>query len=970
MAAGGRSTRRSVGVGGIDDDPLDADGVRPNPLTGQPYSAARATWARTWRKFPLYADKPKLRALQASLAGNQVTVVVSGTGSGKTVLAVPIALMYAMRATSTTTSRPLKVAVTIPKRVLVQEAAKTGALTLDVQLGQEVGYQHRGSPSSAFSASRTRLVYATDGTLLAQVRKDPMLSEYAAVVVDEAHERPVPTDLLLLALRAALRARPELRLVVMSATIDPKPFLEYYRAAGVSADAIEVSGVANHPIEVRHQPPTPASPTPGEDALASGLAAVRRIATEQPTGPLSVLLFVPVTRDATTGCRLFGVRPKPRRAAARGGGGGGCDSGCDSDSDSESFLEPLEREGGGGRNNNNKRRHPPGGPRGQPQQQASPAAAPAPPPIGDCAALFGKMSDEDKEAVLGDEAVRNRPERMLFIATNVAESSLTIRPGVTHVVDTGLQLVSRWDAAAHGTVIEKAMATRAQITQRVGRTGRVAPGVAVLLYSKERLEAQPAFPPPAILQVDLTEHALAALARPGPTTGQTLGQVFAELASMLTPPTVEQMQGAARFMQFYGLVSDAVPSPSLGKPDGVGGGKKKAASKAAASKAASKVASKVVEGGEEQKLAMLCRSLAAVRLTAFGRWTQRACEELKLGVWNALLLCMAAAHRCPSADLVDLALALESCGGEMGTLFQQRLPAVSAAVAPFLDRRSDHFSMLRVLRGLVRPMLHDERERRAPRAEANEALRLAGLSPPAWRGIDDRLRRDGARASRFVALAAEDPELLVGLPAALRPAPANAKTKAPTKDGTAQARVEAALASARLYHLAVCAGGGAGDDLDRCPSIATLMPAKRVRADVDPMFARQARPDHRGGVAFYEQLTSSSGKNRASCVTWLPAHAAAAAWAKAKGSASVSVSVSVPAGKPDASPVPARKRSVSAPARKRSTASVSAAAAVASHGETEAPAAAKAAGEPPVVVRRRRRPSAAAAAAATPNITP
>jgi superfamily II DNA/RNA helicase len=832
---------------GVDDDPLDAAGaLGANPLTGRPYSEARMKWAGKWSTFPLYADKPKLRSLVASIRDNQVTIVISGTGSGKTVLAVPLVLRHVLandtlipptRASSVAAAetgnvpapplrprhRSRRVAVTIPKRILVQAAAATGAMTLDVEVGQEVGYQHRGSLPAFFSAERTRLVYATDGTLLAQARKDPMLSDYAAVVIDEAHERPVPTDMLLLALRGALVARPDLRLLVMSATMDPKPFVDYFSA--LKTHVVEISGAANYPIEVRHEPPS--SPTAlAIDPLKAGLEAVGRIeAAIPPPAPLGILMFVPTTKDATTGCR---------KLLPKGGVIGG--------------LAPLS-----------------------------------------CAPLYGKMTDEAKDAVLGAQARKERPPRMLFVATNVAESSLTV-DGITHVVDTGMQLTNRWDSAVHGSVIDRGMASRAQITQRIGRTGRTAPGVAVLLYPKSTFDALPLYPPPAILTVDITEPALSALARrpSGPTAPPlTLAGVFAELGTLITPPTKDQFDGAASFLEFYGLaaVPPAVPGlaavvpglvphpsplPPLPPPQAVGGGRGRRKPPVQKKKEAAP--------DEATKHSPATKPLEKMTITPFGRWVQRACDELKLSAWHALLPCIAAAayRRC-ARDAVDLALVFEACGGELGSLVlpsdrdganqkQQKQKTLEA----FLDRGSEHLSILRVLREFVRPMIDGEKEKAADRVEGggatkspstkrratNDALVRAGLQPSAWRSVVDKLRRDGGRAMRFFALATAELSPM-SLPALLRPPPDGHH---PPDERTL---LVSALSAARLYHLV----GGSH----------TVFPARKVAVDFEPMFGGSRGGDKDATTALFcvcEQLTAtssgSSARWRTSCVTRIP----------------------------------------------------------------------------------------------------
>ena len=837
MSAKRETATRSGRGASAADDPLDAAGRGPNMLTGAPtYTAAREAWAAKWSKFPVYAMKDKLREMVASIERNQVTVVVSGTGSGKTVLAVPLVLRHVLRAggASRKSSASLgagMVAVTLPKRAPVVAAAGTGAMTLDVALGREVGYQHRGSPPEAFSRGVTRLVYATDGTLLAQARKDPMLREYAAVVVDEAHERPVPTDLLLLALRGVLAARPEFRLLVMSATIDPALFRDYFSKGAADADGasdskggrgsrltvgvVEVAGAPMHPIERRFDPPPRQSPQKQatetspetvhdvhdpapppvipKDYLARGLAAACQVLTDpqqkaraskaskapKAAKAAGVILFVPTTRDAATGCRAF-------------------EKAC----------------------------------------QAAKGAS-------SCASLYGKMSKEAQADALappqeaeGKVAKRGR----LFVATNVAESSLTI-DGITHVVDTGLQLSSAWDPRAHGTRLSKGMASQAQITQRIGRAGRTGPGAAVLLYTEAQLAAQPAFPPPAILGVDLEEHTLASLAggrRPvesrtsgrrseadSSKTTQTalktqtaLEGVHSQFAELLTPPTRAQVVCATAALHFYGLLSvvDAAGKPVRYEDVGYAS---LATTPRKSRSAVKKVAATKTKGGGASKANENAKAAAETKVdvppplypvlrgdvTPLGRQVQRTAEAAKLGVHNALLAVMGAVHGC-AAEAADLAMLLEGCAGELSTLWKEDavrgakgnpggddmsrlLATLLPAGVPPEAATSDHVALLAILRGAAMPAMQNSGKKsrsqevavgggdgRRPEGVSHPVWRL--LAPGPWHAAAERVRRDGGRTATALAARREEIEAAVRAHAPhLLPRPAAPAARAP-----------------------------------------------------------------------------------------------------------------------------------------------------------------------------------------------
>jgi len=195
---------------------LDPEGLLPNPLTNQPYSDAYKDMAKMWSGLPAYENA---RQIIEQIKLNQVILVVSGTGSGKTVL-FPKYVLHAFNYNA-------KIAITLPKQMITKNAATYAAATLDVKVGEEVGYQYRGA--GKHSSPKTKLLYCTDGTLVARLSSDPKLMDFDAVLIDEAHERKMNIDLLLFLLKNVLKSRPEFKLVIMSATINEEIFRSYYK---------------------------------------------------------------------------------------------------------------------------------------------------------------------------------------------------------------------------------------------------------------------------------------------------------------------------------------------------------------------------------------------------------------------------------------------------------------------------------------------------------------------------------------------------------------------------------------------------------------------------------------------------------------------------------------------------------------------------------------------------------------------
>jgi len=212
-----------------------------NPWTNQPYSEQYQKILKGRLKLPVYQFKD---ALVETVGKNQIVVVEGETGSGKTTQ-IPQFLVeagYAEMGTSMVTC-------TQPRRVAATSIAARVADEMDVKLGEEVGYTIRFEDMSDYN--KTVLKFQTDGMLLREAMSDPLLTRYSVIVLDEAHERTLATDVLMGLLMEVLPKRTkdseagELKIVVMSATLDAKKFQEYFGNAPI----MKVPG-RTFPVEV------------------------------------------------------------------------------------------------------------------------------------------------------------------------------------------------------------------------------------------------------------------------------------------------------------------------------------------------------------------------------------------------------------------------------------------------------------------------------------------------------------------------------------------------------------------------------------------------------------------------------------------------------------------------------------------------------------------------------------------------
>lgn len=441
---------------------FDVLGQFPNPLNNQPYTQDYVKLAQIWSTYPAYE---KAKYVIDTLKNKQLIFVVSSPGSGKTVLLPKFALHY--------TNYKGKIAITLPKRILTLSAATFAAKTLDVQLGKEVGYLYKGSPKDMSSESN-RLVYMTDGYLITKFIRDPLLREYDIVILDEAHERRVSIDLLLLFLKNLLLSgkRPDLRVIIMSATIDPDKYKNYF--VGIDSEIVEIAGQAMHDITVKFLS------EPAESYMTDGLKLINRLID---TGDHDdMLFFITSSSEALQLCRS--IRPIHPRVYC-------IEVYADMDRDLKIYAE-----------------------------------------------------SRDKYLELGNY------DQKLIMATNVAESSLTI-DGLKTVIDSGYELYSYYDPDVMGQILEKKLISRAQALQRRGRVGRTSTGTCYHLLTHDQFDALSAYPEPDILKEDITLDIVKIIQI---TETKTFEDGEKLLNAMMDPPKEKYVDTARKLLELYNVI--------------------------------------------------------------------------------------------------------------------------------------------------------------------------------------------------------------------------------------------------------------------------------------------------------------------------------------------------------------------------------------------------------------------------------
>ncbi|RSX57706.1 DUF3418 domain-containing protein [Bifidobacterium samirii] len=402
-----------------------------------------------------------------AVRSSQVVIVSGQTGSGKTTQ-LPKILLEMGRG-----SHGRQIVHTQPRRLAARTVAERIAEEMGVRLGDEVGYQVRFTDESS---PKTRLRVVTDGILLAQIQRDPMLGKYDTIVIDEAHERSLNIDFLLGYLTALLPKRRDLKLVITSATIDSVKFQEHFeRALKSKVPVIEVSG-RTYPVQVvyeplgcapalmRHVPGFETGAMPGEAAYAQLSAAPgasgrdgrssREPDMDMPTAVARACAELVIHSSHERGARDILVFASGER-------------------DIHEFENAL-------------RHHY--GPRAADMRR---------PDAIEIMPLFARLSAKDQHRVFEPHT-----HQRIVIATNVAETSLTV-PGIRYVVDPGTARISRYSKTAKVQRLPIEPISQASADQRSGRCGRIADGIAIRLYSREDYETRPRFTEPEILRTSL-----------------------------------------------------------------------------------------------------------------------------------------------------------------------------------------------------------------------------------------------------------------------------------------------------------------------------------------------------------------------------------------------------------------------------------------------------------------------------------
>ncbi|CAN5160789.1 ATP-dependent RNA helicase HrpA [soil metagenome] len=380
-----------------------------------------------------YPDLPvsELRQdIATAIRDNQVVVVAGETGSGKTTQLPKICLELGRGILGT-------IGHTQPRRLAARTVAQRIADELKSPLGETVGYTVRFTDQAS---DRTLIKLMTDGILLAEIQRDRRLLRYDTLILDEAHERSLNIDFLLGYLRELLPRRPDLKVIVTSATIEPARFAAHFGGAPI----VEVSG-RTYPVEIRYRPLEVAvlADTDEEDPDDPDQDLVRTEMRDQTEAIIDAVDELEAEPPGDVLVFLSGER------------------------EIRDTAEAL---------------------------RAAPGFNPH---TTEVLPLYARLPTAEQQRVFAPHTGRR-----IVLATNVAETSLTV-PGVRYVVDPGTARISRYSRRTKVQRLPIEPISQASAAQRSGRSGRTAPGVCIRLYSEEDFQSRPRYTDPEILRTNL-----------------------------------------------------------------------------------------------------------------------------------------------------------------------------------------------------------------------------------------------------------------------------------------------------------------------------------------------------------------------------------------------------------------------------------------------------------------------------------
>lgn len=505
----------------------EADTGSTNPLTNIPYSSQYYDIKKAIDKIP--ASNPDVKKeLGKLLDTNDVILLTGETGSGKSVRVPSLVLEhYGYNA---------QIVCTQPRTVNASNISTFVSKILDVKIGEEVGFKFKHNDQTS---AKTKLLYATDGTIAAQqfgeqARGEELFGAFDVVIIDEAHERSIQIDFLLLFIKRYLAQRkagdvggaatdkPK-KFIIMSATVELETFRKYF--ADSSIGEISISG-RTYPVTQHF------APKPTDDYMA----AIKEKVLDVVNGMGGVA----------------GGKEDSGGSKDKENSGGSTTNMVPGDIlvflSSKREIDELVRE-------INERLHA--------KMSKQVVAVP----------LYSGLTPEQQHLAVDGEAFKQKPvsqiargskvnetaEIKIVVSTEIAETGVTV-DGVVYVIESGKALESTYDTTRREDVLVQAFIPKAAVKQRIGRAGRTRPGIAYHIYTEAEYAKFPDFKQPDIRTTNIDSELMKLLMFKGV---DTVGELRKVLCEMIEPPSELQIKSTLRFLAVLNIISSDKPDGKI-----------------------------------------------------------------------------------------------------------------------------------------------------------------------------------------------------------------------------------------------------------------------------------------------------------------------------------------------------------------------------------------------------------------------
>ena len=519
---------------------FDPNGIYNNPFTNEPYQnlyanemreikykgiaemlpCTYANFAKIWTDLIVYRNKDELIE---KITNNQIILAKAGTGVGKTVL-IPRIAVHALNYKS-------KVICTVPKRLLARKNATFIAECMDVKLGEHVGYYYQGAHEINKNGVQTKLIFTTTGSIISRMTgNDPMLSDYDCVIVDEAHERSVDTDQLLLLLKNVCKIRKDLKVVIMSATINLDTFRNYYPKSLFKFGELDAGSETMHVVkQIFMERPA--------DWKKTAVDITIKLLKKTVKG--DIMIFVKSAGDANI--VIGGIEKamvdfrndfiknrkmsQSRKMTSKKSGTGRVSRTRKSGMKIKSNKE-LEAE----------------------SYVINPF----------CVKLEGSSSKLESDLATSKTKYKDNKDekgypytRKIVVTTNVAESSLTV-DGIIFIIDSGYEYEELYEPNTRANGLIENNIAQSAVLQRKGRAGRIEDGFCFHLYSKRDFERFQQYPTPSIEKSDITGTILDIMRMKSADTVKTM-RVF--LDEFIDPPHERFIINSLKTLEALGAIT-------------------------------------------------------------------------------------------------------------------------------------------------------------------------------------------------------------------------------------------------------------------------------------------------------------------------------------------------------------------------------------------------------------------------------